>query len=256
MGVMDFFSPRISFTGPRLRWNEPYMFEARLYHYAARKLFIAAAGFSIAITFFLVLYSTSDNPTLTLPIALFLGTVFGSLVALIVIGRDLAGGFIVVDKKGIHRTRASVLFLMQHYSLEDWPYEAIQQCRIVPLKNQKQSFSILEVYTDDDCDLLGLPESLNTNQLLKLLQSNGVPVSIAPGFVPKGSLLENPPRQSIVTRILIPIIIVCGLIVAAMTFRSETQDSKKEVIRAAETIPRPNIPRDFKPPLLNPHSHE
>jgi hypothetical protein len=91
-------------------------------------------------------------------------------------------GSVQIKKEGVRRVRryTSQAFFWMIYTTEtqDWPYEAITGCQLIPSTTLEKSFSLLPIATDESMDMIAVPKSVNLKELVTLLQRGGVAVSL------------------------------------------------------------------------------
>ncbi|HEX5106760.1 MAG TPA: hypothetical protein VFV87_23230 [Pirellulaceae bacterium] len=166
------------------KFSEPSLLRVRLRGDWWLRLAIALGAAGAGTGLLLVLFAINNQP----PNPLF--TLIGGLVAFVIAagflfhGASSAGGRVRVCQEGIQRKRSYAGFGAQMFEEANWPYEAVQQCVIVPGQALGKPFSVLMVGGGGEWELVGIPRKIDLAQLAGFLQSRGVAVSSA-NFVPQ-----------------------------------------------------------------------
>lgn len=179
MGLWSFLNRPLFGTRILLSWNEPYWWGRRLRNEAIpRALFMAACAMTGAATM-LLLDSTVFGWQVGFNAATILGVLFGWGLGTLPFSRvDDNMGQVQVREDLIRRERSLPSLVYLVWETHKWPYAAIQRCVLVPGHALGKRFSILAIATDQSVDLVAVPNRIDLEMLVRLLQEQGVNVSV------------------------------------------------------------------------------
>ena len=245
MGLFKAPQTGIALFGPKMRWAQPTMYQARLKGRAGSVLSMMAVcsvGGSILLG---VISIIANKPGFTAGGAFFFGFLFGTFLGLLIFAQDMFGGRVRVDKRGIHRSQVakfpSNLMYYHVVEYEDWPYGAIDKCCIYPGKTLKHGMSILEVYTVDGRDRIGISKLVDIAKLAKFLQTHGVVVSFPKGYVAHQPTMVDRMMQYWVIPVVLGVFFVVA-IVAGKAGSSSTEKGDQEAGTSLAGPTMPNLP--------------
>ena len=173
MGLWKLLTMRIG--GRRLmRWNEPIFFGMKVQNRVKSRLAILAAFLAVPTSVIAVCALTNTE----LPNVLFIPFVLGfPVIFLIILRNDDHGGTVTVREMEIQRQRISgAIPHMVTICEQKWPYEAIDQCLIVPREKSGKAFSVLAIFAEDTVELIGIPRRIDLQVLADYIEARDVPV--------------------------------------------------------------------------------
>ena len=182
MGLRDIMQG-LGFWTDVFKWSEPSIVRVRLRGDWWLRLAIAMGAGGAGTCLLLVLFAINQRP----PHPVF--ALIGGAIAFVIVagflfhGASSASGRVRVCQEGIQRKRQYVGFGAQMFEEANWPYDAIQQCVIVPGQAIGKSFSVMMIGGGGEWELVGVPPKIDLQQLAAFLSSRRIAVSSA-NFIP------------------------------------------------------------------------
>jgi hypothetical protein len=182
MGLRDIMQG-LGFWTDVFKWSEPSIVRVRLRGDWWLRLAIAMGAGGAGTCLLLVLFAINQRP----PHPVF--SLIGGAIAFVIVagflfhGASSASGRVRVCQEGIQRKRQYVGFGAQMFEEANWPYDAIQQCVIVPGQAIGKSFSVMMIGGGGEWELVGVPRKIDLQQLAAFLSSRRIAVSSA-NFIP------------------------------------------------------------------------
>lgn len=177
MGLRDVLTRPIGFGSSPFFWNEPALYRIRLRRDGWLRAGLVVAAWALGFGILTALFADNlHRPGLALAAGL---AVLFALVACVLLFflRDHVSGRVHVEEDEIRRYRTyGALTPGSWAEWQNWPWRAIERCMHIPNTATGRDFSLLLLEADGERDVLGIPSSISTRDLIKFLQSKGVKV--------------------------------------------------------------------------------
>lgn len=180
MGLLDFL--RGGQNPHLIWWREPAWYRTRLRYTFAQRISWLGLSVSIALLVTLVVAVIAQlafDVKLVLGAALVFAVLFGIIGWVVLLAQnELRQAKVRATETKLEQTWIRVGFTYDVIVTETWPYEAIDQCFIVPWEALGRNFSVMTIRSDGETQLFGIPRRIDVVGLARHLKRGGVPVSL------------------------------------------------------------------------------
>lgn len=174
MGLWDLLTKDLTPSRAGLRWKEPWIYRIRLRGDLAPRLILVASGWMAAIAALLAIFSVSQNPG-TLDIAVGLGAAagLGPVALYLFFTKQVVSGQVKVIDGKIQRKTQYTCLSGQCTKTAWWDLDVVDPYQLLTAEHSGHPFHLLVLELGDDCELIGVPTSVDLPKLVAVLGSHG-----------------------------------------------------------------------------------
>ena len=210
MGIWSIFTKDLMPIRADLRWKEPWLYRIRLRGDLVARLMLVASGWMAATAVLLTLFSVSENPG-GLDIAAGLGAAagLGPVALYLFFTKHVVSGQVKIIDGVIQRKTQYTGFSGQWAKTVCWDLHVVDPYRLLTAEATGRPFHLLMLELGDDCELIGVPKSLDLPKLVAVLGAGGSAIEHA------DAVPEQYMRRVSVVGAMVPLAVSAVMLLAA-----------------------------------------
>lgn len=174
MGIWELLTKDLTPSRADLRWKEPWLYRIRLRGDLIARLMLVASAWMAATAGLLALFSVSENPG-GLDVAVGLGAAagLGPVALFLFFTKQVVSGQVKIIDGGIQRKTQYTGFSGHWTKTACWDLDAVDPYQLLTAEATGQPFHLLLLEWGDNCELIGVPTSVDLPKLVGVLGSRG-----------------------------------------------------------------------------------
>lgn len=174
MGIWAILTKDLTPSRADLRWKEPFLYRIRLRGDLVARLMLVASGWMAATAVLLGLFSVSENPG-GLDIAVGLGAAagLGPVALFLFFTKHVVSGQVKIIDGVIQRKTQYTGFSGHWTKTACWDLDVVDPYQLLTAEATGRPFHLLLLESGDDCELIGVPRSVDLPKLVAVLGSCG-----------------------------------------------------------------------------------